>query len=114
MPSPPPSLPLAVPSPTSSQPCSRRPMSASHFTRLEPLSVAGSTLRVFESTKTGLRAMLMETGEPLCSLYVVVGTESNTCDWTHKDDGLPHTLEHAIFLGSEEHARHYTPLQAPD
>ena len=32
----------------------------------------------------------------------LVPTQSyGTTDWSHKDDGLPHTLEHAIFLGSE-------------
>jgi len=74
---------------------------ATGFSRLAPLQLTGMTVRVYESETTGLRAMLLETGEPLCSLHVVIGTESDTSEWTHKDDGLPHTLEHAIFLGSE-------------
>uniref|UniRef100_A0A7S4B5T8 Peptidase M16C associated domain-containing protein n=1 Tax=Chrysotila carterae TaxID=13221 RepID=A0A7S4B5T8_CHRCT len=48
-----------------------------------------------------MRAVLFETGEPMCELHVVLATEADTCEWAHKDDGLPHTLEHAIFLGSE-------------
>ena len=71
------------------------------FDAFPPLQAAGTTFKMYESKKTGLRGLLMETGEPLCSLHVVIGTESDTFDWTHKDDGLPHTLEHAIFMGSE-------------
>ena len=61
----------------------------------------GTTL--YKSPKTGLRGLCIQTGEPLCSLHVVIATESFTTDWSHKDDGLPHTLEHAIFLGSAKY-----------
>lgn len=71
------------------------------FEKYPPLHACGTTMRVYVSKATGLRGMLMETGEPLSQLHVVIATESDTHDWTHKDDGLPHTLEHAIFLGSE-------------
>lgn len=57
----------------------------------------------YRSPDTGLRGVAISTGEPLCSLHVVIATESNTCDYSHKDDGLPHTLEHAIFLGSDQY-----------
>ena len=70
----------------------------SPFRKLPPLTATGITYRLYESPTTGLRGMLMETAEPLCSLHVAIATESDTHDWTHKDDGLPHTLEHAIFL----------------
>ena len=73
----------------------------SPFRKLPPLTATGITYRLYESPTTGLRGMLMETAEPLCSLHVAIATESDTHDWTHKDDGLPHTLEHAIFMGSE-------------
>ena len=52
---------------------------------------------------SGLRVMLVQSETPLCDLYAVLSTEAVTNDWSHKDDGLPHTLEHLIFLGSEEH-----------
>eukprot|EP00929_Paragymnodinium_shiwhaense_P095329 TRINITY_DN56406_c0_g1_i1.p1 TRINITY_DN56406_c0_g1~~TRINITY_DN56406_c0_g1_i1.p1 ORF type:complete len:1111 (+),score=243.87 TRINITY_DN56406_c0_g1_i1:93-3425(+) len=77
------------------------PSEQNGFKVYPPLACAGTTFRLYESEKTGLRGLLMETGEPLCNLHVVLATESDTHDWTHKDDGLPHTLEHAIFLGSE-------------
>ena len=89
-----------------SPPLRRAPVSpamteTSPFRKLPPLTATGITYRMYESPTTGLRGMLMETAEPLCSLHVAIATESDTHDWTHKDDGLPHTLEHAIFMGSE-------------
>ena len=71
------------------------------FRSFPPLTSAGTTYRLYESRTTGVRGILMETGEPLCSIHAVIATESDTHDWTHKDDGLPHTLEHAVFMGSE-------------
>jgi Zn-dependent M16 (insulinase) family peptidase len=66
-----------------------------------PIDVTGGRVLVFTSPATGLRALLIQTDESLCSLHVVIATEADTNDWSHKDDGLPHTLEHAIFMGSE-------------
>ena len=43
----------------------------SPFTASKPLTAAGTTFRFYESKVTGLRGLLMETGEPLCSLHVV-------------------------------------------
>ena len=45
--------------------------------------------------------MLIQTDEPICALQLVLATEADTNEWSHKDDGLPHTLEHLIFLGSD-------------
>lgn len=54
----------------------------------------------------------MTTDEPVCSLQILVATESNgggfgggtgASAWHHPDDGLPHTLEHLVFLGSQTH-----------
>ena len=44
--------------------------------------------------------MLVQTDEVICGVQLVLATEADTNDWSHKDDGLPHTLEHLIFLGS--------------
>ena len=75
-----------------------------------PAGHIGSTkIEVFES-KDRPRGMLVQTDEPLCSLHVVLATEADTNDWSHKDDGLPHTLEHAIFLGLSSTPGH--PRQA--
>ena len=78
------------------------PPSADHWRRFPPTEVIdGCRAVLYESKSTGLRGVLVETGEPLCSLHVAIATEADTNEWSHKDDGLPHTLEHAIFLGSE-------------
>lgn len=70
--------------------------------RVSPaVSMLGSAATLYESPETGLRGMLIATPEPLSSVHVVIATEAETNGWAHKDDGLPHTLEHAIFLGSE-------------
>ena len=55
--------------------------------------------------------MVVTTDEPICSLHILLSTESNggttsTTNhqaWHHPDDGLPHTLEHLVFLGSQTH-----------
>ena len=71
-----------------------------NWIRSPEYTVAGGQVRVYTSSVTGIRGLLVVTDEPLCSLHVVIATEADTNDWSHKDDGLPHTLEHAIFLGS--------------
>ena len=71
-----------------------------NWVRSAEYTVAGGLVRVYTSSVTGIRGLLVVTDEPLCSLHVVIATEADTNDWSHKDDGLPHTLEHAIFLGS--------------
>ena len=50
-----------------------------------------------------MRAILADTTNPLHSCTCVLATEADTNDWSHKHDGLPHTLEHAIFLGSQQY-----------
>jgi hypothetical protein len=61
------------------------------------------------SPSTHLRGLLIPTDEPICSLHIVLSTESNGSTgnnptaWHHPDDGLPHTLEHLVFLGSLTH-----------
>ncbi|XP_063960885.1 uncharacterized protein C05D11.1-like [Lytechinus pictus] len=51
----------------------------------------------YRSTETGLTVCLAQVEGPLVNGYFVLATEA------HDDDGLPHTLEHLIFLGSEEY-----------
>ncbi|XP_037047629.1 uncharacterized protein C05D11.1-like [Bradysia coprophila] len=51
----------------------------------------------YESPSTGLKVVVANVEGPLCCGFFVVATEA------HDDDGLPHTLEHLIFLGSEEY-----------
>lgn len=99
----------------------------------------------YRSPATSLRGLVVTTDEPICSLHIVLSTESNggggggggsataaattttttsndsggkgidaqetssssaaaaARAWHHPDDGLPHTLEHLVFLGSQTH-----------
>ena len=49
----------------------------------------------YQSNLTGLKIVLAQVEGPLVNGYFTLATE------THDDDGLPHTLEHLVFLGSE-------------
>ncbi|KAL7443585.1 hypothetical protein ACHAXH_005955 [Discostella pseudostelligera] len=109
-------------------------------------STNNSSIVSYRSPATSLRGLVVTTDEPICSLHIVLSTESNgggsggggsmtttttTTDatngsgnvdhqtstggesttttaaaggaWHHPDDGLPHTLEHLVFLGSQTH-----------
>ena len=59
-------------------------------------------VRLFVSP-SGLRVCLLACEGPLVSGYAVLATEATTNEYAHRDDGLPHTLEHLIFLGSEKY-----------
>lgn len=49
----------------------------------------------YVSIKTGITVVVAEVEGPVVDGYLCLATEA------HDDDGLPHTLEHLIFLGSE-------------
>ncbi|KAI8809643.1 Metalloenzyme, LuxS/M16 peptidase-like protein [Cladochytrium replicatum] len=55
----------------------------------------GPTITVFKHKWSGFRAVFANVATPLCSAAVVVPTFSSD------DKGLPHTLEHLIFTGSQ-------------
>ncbi|KAJ1445171.1 Metalloenzyme, LuxS/M16 peptidase-like protein [Pelagophyceae sp. CCMP2097] len=74
------------------------------FEELPSISAGGgAVVRLWVHSRTGARVRLVETGGPMADLYVVVATEANDTAWAKADDGLPHTLEHLIFLGSESY-----------
>ena len=54
-------------------------------------------VRKFRSTDTGLTAFVAHVEGPLVHGYLAVATEA------HDDDGIPHTLEHLVFVGSQEY-----------
>ncbi len=63
------------------------------------VSGGGSTslrVRKFQSRHSGLRVVLADAGGPVVDGYLCVATEA------HDDDGLPHTLEHLVFMGSQQ------------
>ncbi|KAF5298438.1 hypothetical protein FQR65_LT01217 [Abscondita terminalis] len=49
----------------------------------------------FKSKRTGLKVVIAEVDGPVVNGFFAIPTEA------FDDDGLPHTLEHLIFLGSE-------------
>ncbi|XP_047509808.1 uncharacterized protein C05D11.1-like [Pieris napi] len=51
----------------------------------------------YVSTKTGLTVIIANVEGPTVNGFFCLATEA------HDDDGLPHTLEHLIFLGSERY-----------
>ncbi|PSN43334.1 hypothetical protein C0J52_14179 [Blattella germanica] len=51
----------------------------------------------YKSNVTGLTIVIAEVEGPVVNGYFCLATEA------HDDDGLPHTLEHLIFLGSEDY-----------
>lgn len=51
----------------------------------------------YKSVSTGMSVVIAQVEGPLVSGYLTIATEA------HDDDGLPHTLEHLIFLGSENY-----------
>lgn len=55
----------------------------------------GNPARVLRSRKSGLSAILVHTPGPLVQGYIAIATEAKC------NRGLPHTLEHLIFLGSK-------------
>ncbi|XP_049872194.1 uncharacterized protein C05D11.1-like isoform X2 [Pectinophora gossypiella] len=51
----------------------------------------------YVSCKTGITVIIADVEGPLVNGFFCLATEA------HDDDGLPHTLEHLIFLGSERY-----------
>lgn len=51
----------------------------------------------YKSSQTGLTIVIANVEGPLVNGYLTIATEA------FDDDGIPHTLEHLIFLGSEDY-----------
>ncbi|XP_034828177.1 uncharacterized protein C05D11.1-like [Maniola hyperantus] len=70
----------------------------SHF-KLKSSIKASDVIPVskYVSEKTGLTVIIANVEGPLVNGFFCLATEA------HDDDGLPHTLEHLIFLGSERY-----------
>merc|ERR1719341_2178362 len=67
--------------------------------KLEYKSVCNGKVPVskYRSTKTGVTVCVAEVEGPIVNGYICLATEA------FDDDGLPHTLEHLVFLGSEDY-----------
>ena len=70
----------------------------SHWQRLSQVSLTPSLpVSKWRSNLTGLTVVLSQAESPIINGYFCLATEAET------EDGLPHTLEHLIFLGSEKY-----------
>src|SRR5882724_4431388 len=51
----------------------------------------------YQSEETGMQAVIAQVAGPIVNGYLTFATEA------HDDDGIPHTLEHLCFMGSEDY-----------
>ncbi|KAL5484731.1 hypothetical protein EMCRGX_G021276 [Ephydatia muelleri] len=67
------------------------------YETLGSCEIAGVPLLKLKSRRTGIIVYLAQVEGPLVNGYFCLATEA------HDHDGLPHTLEHLIFMGSEDY-----------
>ncbi|XP_077292905.1 uncharacterized protein C05D11.1-like [Arctopsyche grandis] len=70
---------------------------SSRWSVISKCEAAGATPVQRLRAPSGLRLTLVQVEGPLVASYIALATEA------HDDDGLPHTLEHLVFLGSEDY-----------
>jgi Zn-dependent M16 (insulinase) family peptidase len=68
---------------------------SSVYVILSKTAINGINVVKLKSKKTGILAYIAECSGPLVDGFVCLATEA------HDHDGLPHTLEHLVFMGSE-------------
>lgn len=75
-------------------------LTGTHFRTLQKFQIqySPSSLTQYESTKTGLRVVVVDQEGPKVLGYFALATEIND------DSGAPHTLEHLCFMGSKRYA----------
>ena len=76
------------------------------FPMLGSENKSADAITSYRSPNTSLRGLVVKTDEPICSLHIILATESGnpaSSSWHHPDDGLPHCLEHLVFLGSQSY-----------
>ena len=70
-----------------------------HFKKIEKFNsdYAPATFTQYESTRTGMRVVVVDQKGPKVNGYFSLATE------IHDDSGAPHTLEHLCFMGSKNY-----------
>jgi len=77
---------------------------SSRFEVFPTFTAQGTPVTLAKSKSTKLQVALVSADGPMCNLYATVATEAlSKTGVYHCDDGLPHTLEHLIFLGSKKY-----------
>ena len=76
-----------------------REQRSSHFKVIQQfqLEYAPVTVTQYESTRTGMRCVVVDQKGPKVNGYFALATE------IHDDSGAPHTLEHLCFMGSKSY-----------
>ena len=59
----------------------------------------GKTMQIYRFRDTGFRIVFVALPGPICSTSIIVPTVCSD------NKGLPHTLEHLVFSGSQRHPR---------
>jgi len=76
----------------------KRILNISHWEEVTRFNLTDSHQVIkYVSKLTGMTIVLTESDSPIVNGYFCLATEA------HNNDGLPHTLEHLIFLGSEDY-----------
>ncbi|KIH46950.1 hypothetical protein ANCDUO_22995 [Ancylostoma duodenale] len=75
----------------------RLPMSSSLWTKSEVLMNGAIPITMYRSTRSRLLVAIGDVPGPVVKGCMSFATEANC------DDGLPHTLEHLVFMGSEKY-----------
>jgi Zn-dependent M16 (insulinase) family peptidase len=76
-----------------------REQRSSHFKTIQQfqLEYAPVTVTQYESSRTGMRCVVVDQKGPKVNGYFALATE------IHDDSGAPHTLEHLCFMGSKSY-----------
>ncbi|PHJ17431.1 peptidase m16 inactive domain-containing protein, partial [Cystoisospora suis] len=67
------------------------------FQEIQHFSLKHLCIREWRCVHTQVRILVCRVESPICNLYMTFPTEA------HTDEGLPHTLEHLVFLGSYQY-----------
>ena len=75
------------------------PVDGTHFKEVQKFRTdySDTTITLYESTRTGLRAVVVDQEGPMVHGSFALATE------IHDDSGAPHTLEHLCFMGSKNY-----------
>lgn len=74
-----------------------------NFNKIKEITYHSTRIRWYKSSVTGLQFVLISVPGPICYLDAVVRTEMESDAYDTPHYGLPHTLEHLVFMGSDSY-----------
>ena len=89
-------------------------MDGGQYELLASCTIGGVLAQKYRSQRTGIVVCLAQVEGPLVNGFFCLGkiivngcglliSSTHSATEAHDDDGLPHTLEHLIFMGSEKY-----------